>query len=98
MPYETIVLDREETYAVITLNRPPANAISETLMEMTVKPICRAPSKAARTGEWPFSRLRNTFSITTIASSTTKPTEIASAPMTAGKMSESFFLVFFMGK
>ena len=32
MPYETIALDREETYAVITLNRPPANAISETLM------------------------------------------------------------------
>lgn len=32
MPYETIVLDREETYAVITLNRPPANAISEALM------------------------------------------------------------------
>ena len=32
MPYETIVLDREETFAVITLNRPPANAISETLM------------------------------------------------------------------
>jgi len=32
MPFETIVLDREETYAVITLNRPPANAISETLM------------------------------------------------------------------
>jgi enoyl-CoA hydratase len=32
MPYETIVLDREETYAVITLNRPPANAISDTLM------------------------------------------------------------------
>lgn len=32
MPYETIVLDREETFAVITLNRPPANAISEALM------------------------------------------------------------------
>ena len=32
MPYETIVLEREETFAVITLNRPPANAISETLM------------------------------------------------------------------
>ena len=32
MPYETIVLDREDTFAVITLNRPPANAISETLM------------------------------------------------------------------
>ena len=32
MPYETIALAREETYAVITLNRPPANAISEMLM------------------------------------------------------------------
>ena len=32
MPYETIVLDREDTFAVITLNRPPANAISEALM------------------------------------------------------------------
>jgi enoyl-CoA hydratase len=32
MPYETVMLSREETFAVITLNRPPANAISETLM------------------------------------------------------------------
>lgn len=32
MPYETIILSREETFAVITLNRPPANAISEPLM------------------------------------------------------------------
>ena len=32
MPYETIILSREESFAVITLNRPPANAISETLM------------------------------------------------------------------
>ena len=32
MPYETVILSREETFAVITLNRPPANAISETLM------------------------------------------------------------------
>ncbi len=32
MPYETLSLVREETYAVITLNRPPANAISEPLM------------------------------------------------------------------
>jgi len=30
--YETLILSREETFAVITLNRPPANAISETLM------------------------------------------------------------------
>lgn len=32
MPYENIVVTREESFAVITLNRPPANAISEDLM------------------------------------------------------------------
>lgn len=32
MPYETLILDRDEAVAVITLNRPPANAISETLI------------------------------------------------------------------
>jgi enoyl-CoA hydratase/carnithine racemase len=32
MAYETLVLSREERFAVITLNRPPANAISEALM------------------------------------------------------------------
>src|SRR5919201_1810308 len=32
MPYETLILNREESFAVITLNRPPANAISEELM------------------------------------------------------------------
>jgi len=32
MAYETIILTREERLAVITLNRPPANAISEPLM------------------------------------------------------------------
>jgi enoyl-CoA hydratase/carnithine racemase len=32
MPYESIVVTREESFAVITLNRPPANAISEGLM------------------------------------------------------------------
>ena len=32
MPYETIIVAREESFAVITLNRPPANAISEALM------------------------------------------------------------------
>ncbi|HYB70998.1 MAG TPA: enoyl-CoA hydratase-related protein [Candidatus Bathyarchaeia archaeon] len=32
MAYETLVLTREERFAVITLNRPPANAISESLM------------------------------------------------------------------
>lgn len=32
MGFETITLAREESYAVITLNRPPANAISEPLI------------------------------------------------------------------
>src|SRR6266436_3810283 len=33
MPYETMNVSREESFAVITLNRPPANAISETLIK-----------------------------------------------------------------
>lgn len=32
MPYETLILSREESFAVVALNRPPANAISEPLM------------------------------------------------------------------
>jgi enoyl-CoA hydratase/carnithine racemase len=32
MAYETLILDREDAIAVITLNRPPANAISEALI------------------------------------------------------------------
>jgi enoyl-CoA hydratase/carnithine racemase len=32
MPYETLLVTREESFAVVTLNRPPANAISEQLM------------------------------------------------------------------
>ena len=32
MGFETLVLAREESYAVVTLNRPPANAISEPLI------------------------------------------------------------------
>jgi enoyl-CoA hydratase/carnithine racemase len=32
MPFETLSLEREEAFAVITLNRPPANAISEQLV------------------------------------------------------------------
>ena len=32
MAFETLILDREESFAVITLNRPPANAISEQLI------------------------------------------------------------------
>src|SRR6266436_1706391 len=33
MSYETMNVSREESFAVITLNRPPANAISETLIK-----------------------------------------------------------------
>jgi enoyl-CoA hydratase/carnithine racemase len=32
MPYETLRFEREERWAVVTLDRPPANAISEQLM------------------------------------------------------------------
>ena len=32
MPYETLHLGREESWALITLDRPPANAISAELM------------------------------------------------------------------
>ena len=54
-------------------------AISEMLIESTVKPIWRAPSSAAAIGVRPRSRLRYMFSIITMASSTTKPTAIAKA-------------------
>ena len=54
-------------------------AMSETLMEKTVKPISRAPSRAAATGSMPASRWREMFSMTTMASSTTKPVEMVSA-------------------
>jgi enoyl-CoA hydratase/carnithine racemase len=32
MPFDTLGLEREDAFAVITLNRPPANAISEPLI------------------------------------------------------------------
>ena len=54
-------------------------ATSERLIDTTVKPICRAPFNAACIDVSPFSTKRYTFSITTIASSTTKPTEIVTA-------------------
>ena len=54
-------------------------ATSEVLIESTVNPISRAPRNAACTGVIPCSMKRVMFSSTTIASSTTKPVEIASA-------------------
>ena len=32
MPFETLLVEKEERHVVVTLNRPPANAISEQLM------------------------------------------------------------------
>ena len=51
-------------------------ATSDREIDRTVKPICRAPSIAAASGRWPSSISRWTFSIITIASSMTKPTEM----------------------
>ena len=54
-------------------------ATSETLIDSTVKPISRAPSSDASSGDRPASRCRMMFSITTMASSTTKPVAMVSA-------------------
>ena len=54
-------------------------AISDTVNEMMVKPICRDPLSAASMGLSPFSIYRAMFSIITMASSTTKPVEMVSA-------------------
>ena len=54
-------------------------ATSETLIDRTVKLISLAPSSAASRGFMPASMWRVMFSITTIASSTTKPVAIVSA-------------------
>ena len=48
---------------------------------MMVKPISRAPFSAAWNGFMPFSTCRAMFSITTMASSTTKPLAMVSAIM-----------------
>ena len=64
---------------------PPINrigmktAISDRLIETTVKPISRAPSSAACSAVLPRSRCRVMFSSTTMASSTTKPVATVSA-------------------
>ena len=41
MAYDTLILSREESFAVITLNRPPANAISEPLIREIGRASCR---------------------------------------------------------
>ena len=54
-------------------------AMSETLKEMMVKPICLAPLSAACMGASPFSMYRTMFSIITMASSTTNPVAMVRA-------------------
>src|ERR1035441_7227024 len=54
-------------------------AISDMLMDRMVKPISFEPWNAAFIGGMPSSRRREMFSITTMASSTTKPVEIVNA-------------------
>ncbi|TWG86306.1 hypothetical protein L602_002100000950 [Cupriavidus gilardii J11] len=54
-------------------------AISDRLIEITVKPTSRAPRSAACTGRMPASIWREMFSSTTMASSTTKPVAMVSA-------------------
>ncbi len=54
-------------------------ATSDTVSEITVKPISLAPSKAASNGDSPSSMWRTMFSIMTMASSITKPVPIVSA-------------------
>ena len=54
-------------------------AISDRLIDTTVKAICFAPSSVASIRPMPRSTCASTFSIITMASSTTKPTEMVSA-------------------
>jgi len=54
-------------------------AMSESVIDMMVKPISLALLSAACIGESPSSRWRTVFSITTTASSTTKPVAMVKA-------------------
>ena len=54
-------------------------AISDSVIDSTVKPTSRDPSSAASSRPIPFSMCREMFSITTIASSTTNPVATVSA-------------------
>ena len=60
-------------------SRGISTAISETVNDTIVKPICSAPFSAASIGASPASIKREMFSIITMASSTTKPVEMVSA-------------------
>jgi len=72
--------DRKRRPTIPPISKSGMNtASSETVIETMVKPICFAPFSAATSGGSPFSTKRVTFSVTTMASSTTKPVEMVSA-------------------
>ena len=76
----TTANSRKNRPTMPAMNRMGTNtAISDRLMETTVKPISRAPSMAACIADFPRSMWRITFSSTTMASSTTKPAATVSA-------------------
>ena len=76
----TTANSRKNRPTIPAMNKMGTNtAISDRLMETTVKPISRAPSIAACMAVLPRSMWRITFSSTTMASSTTKPAETVSA-------------------
>ena len=54
-------------------------AASVTVVDSTAKNTCRVPSTAAARGPRPSARWREMFSMTTIASSTTRPVASTSA-------------------
>ena len=75
-----IANSRNNRPTISPMNRRGINtAISDTVSERMVKPICSAPLSAACSGGSPASMKRAMFSIMTIASSTTNPVEIVSA-------------------
>ena len=54
-------------------------ATSDSVIDTTVKAICREPARAASIRLMPCSSWRTMFSSTTMASSTTKPTDSVNA-------------------
>ena len=76
----TMANSRNNRPTIPVMNTKGMNtATSEKLSEITVKPICLAPLRAASSGASPFSMNRTMFSIITIASSTTNPVEMVKA-------------------
>ena len=76
----TMANSRKKRPTMPPMNQMGTNtAISDRLMDTTVKPISRAPSSAACSALLPRSMWRMMFSSTTMASSTTKPVTTVSA-------------------